>query len=84
MSRVFLAHVAFTALDHVEFILRREVDASDADRAWLEQARGLDRNELIDPDNRPAGYPPRRWQLSTYNEVWELPATNVIVRVENV
>ncbi len=84
VSRLFLAHVAFTAFDHVEFILQREVDASDADRAWLEQARGLDRNELIDPENRPADYPPRRWQLSTYDEVWELAGTNVIVRAENV
>ena len=84
VSRVFLAHVAITAFDHVEFILQREAGAADADRVWLERTRGLDRNELIDPGNRPPGYPPRRWQLSTYNEIWELAATNVVMRAENI
>ena len=71
VSRVFLAHVAFTTSDYVEFILRREVDVSDQEKEWISQPRGLDRNELHDFSNRPIGYPPRRWQATSYSEVWE-------------
>ena len=35
VQRVFLAHVAFTEFDHVEFILRREVEAAPAEQEWL-------------------------------------------------
>lgn len=83
VHRVFLAHAAFTAFDHVEFILRREVDASPAEREWLDTPRGRDRLELLDPDNPPPDYPPSRPRPTVYNEVWELPATNVILRAEN-
>ena len=58
VTRVFLAHVAFTASDYVEFILRREVDVSDGERDWVAQLRGLDRNELHDPANKPPRLPP--------------------------
>jgi hypothetical protein len=71
VSRVFLAHVAFTTSDYVEFILRREVDVSDHEKKWISQPRGLDRNELHNPLKRPLGYPPRRWQATAYSEVWE-------------
>ena len=84
VTRVFLAHVAFTASDYVEFILRREVDVSDAEKAWVAQPRGMDRNSLHDPANRPDDYPPRRWQATVYSEVWEKEgADNVIMRVAN-
>ena len=83
VQRVFLAHVAFTEFDHVEFILRREVEAAPAEREWLDQPRGLDRLALIDPTNKPANYPPRRPRPTVYNEVWELPARNVILRAAN-
>ena len=83
VTRVFLAHVAFTASNYVEFILRREIDASDSEKTWLAQPRGLDRNELLYPGNQPPGYPPRRWQATAYAEVWELEASNVVLRAEN-
>lgn len=83
IKRVFLAHVAFTAFDHVEFILQREVDAAPEARAWLDQPRGRDRLEMLDPTKMPPGYPPPRPRPTVYNEVWELPATNLILRAEN-
>jgi len=84
VSRVFLAHVAFTASDYVEFILRREVDPADSEKQWLTKPRGLDRNELHDPTNQPPNYPIRKWQATTYSEVWEKEdANNVIMRVVN-
>jgi len=83
VSRGFLAHVAFTSFDHVEFILRRDVEASESDREWLARPVGRDRNDLVDPDNRPTGYPPRRWQATTYNEVWALDGHNVFLRASN-
>lgn len=83
VKRVFLAHAAFTAFDHVEFILQREVEAASSERTWLDQPRGRDRLELRDPNQRPPGYPPDRPKPTVYNETWELPATNVILRAEN-
>jgi hypothetical protein len=83
VRRVFLAHVAFTALDHVEFILQREVEAAPEERTWLDQPRGRDRLELHDPTHRPPNYPPRRPRPTVYNEVWALPATNTVMRTPN-
>ncbi|MBX3016178.1 MAG: hypothetical protein KF832_31945 [Caldilineaceae bacterium] len=83
VQRVFLAHVAFTAFDHVEFILQREVAAAPEERTWLDQPRGRDRLELLDPNRRPPHYPPPRPKPTVYNEIWALPATNVILRAPN-
>lgn len=83
VSRVFQAHVAFSRFDRVEFILRREVEAAESEREWLEVPLGLDRFELWDLANPPSGYPPPRPRPTTYNEVWDLEAENVIVRSEN-
>ncbi|MEZ4616125.1 MAG: hypothetical protein R2867_11575 [Caldilineaceae bacterium] len=83
VTRTFLAHVAFTAFDHVEFILQREVDAAPAARTWLDQPRGRDRLELLDPTKQPPGYPPPRPRPTVYNEIWELPATNVVLSANN-
>jgi hypothetical protein len=83
VSRVFLAHVAFTAFDHVEFILQREVDAAPAEREWLDKPRGLDRFALHDPTRVPPGYPPARPRPTVYNEVWEFPAVNQVMRAPN-
>ncbi len=83
VNRVFLAHVAFTAFDHVEFILQREVEAAPAEREWLDQPVGRDRLELLDPNRRPPNYPPVRPRPTVYNEIWALPATNVILRTTN-
>jgi hypothetical protein len=83
VRRVFLAHVAFTAFDHVEFILRREVEAAPAEREWLDQPRGRDRLELLDPNHKPPNYPPRRPRPTVYNETWELPAENSVLRAKS-
>ena len=83
VSRVFQAEAAFSHLDHVEFILQREVQPSVEDREWLHQVRGRDRWELRDPSVRPPGHPPPRPGLPAYHEVWELEATNVVTRAEN-
>ena len=83
VSRVFLAHVAVTQFDHVEFILQRDVDATNEDRQWLDQPRGRDRLELIDPNNKPPGYPPPRPRPAVYNEVWEFAARNQVWRTDN-
>jgi hypothetical protein len=83
VSRVFLAHVAITAFDHVEFILQRDVAAAVEERKWLDEPRGRDRYELRDPAVMPAGHPPGRPQPTVYNETWELAGTNVILSVPN-
>ena len=83
VSRVFLAHVAFTEFDYVEFILQREVEAAPHEQEWLDKPRGRDRLELLDPNKQPPNYPPPRPKPTVYNEVWEFPATNVILRTEN-
>ena len=80
--RVFVAHAAFSRFDRVEFILRRSVTAAEEERAWLDQPRGRDRLELIDPDNPPSGYPPARPRPLVYNETWDLPAQNAVLRVD--
>jgi len=83
VTRVFAAHAAFTAFDHVEFILQREIDAAPDARAWLDQPRGRDRLALLDPNHAPAGYPPPRPKPTVYHETWELPATNVVWAAPN-
>ncbi len=83
VRRGFVAHAAFTRFDRVEFVLQREVDASAADREWLDVPRGRDRLELRDPRNRPPGYPPRRPRLIAYNEVWDREGSNVVLRAGN-
>lgn len=83
IKRVFQAQVAISAFDWVEFILLREINASDADREWLDKPRGRDRLELRDPNNPPPNYPPARPRPTVYNEVWEFEATNVVLRATN-
>jgi hypothetical protein len=83
VTRVFQAHAAFTRFDRVEFILRREVEAADYEKEWLEAPIGLDRLELIDPNNQPPGYPPARPKPTTYHEVWDLESENVVLRANN-
>jgi hypothetical protein len=83
VGRVFLAHVAFSQFDHVEFILCREVQVAPEEREWLDKPRGRDRLELIDPSDPPPDYPPARPRPTVYNETWELPASNVILKAEN-
>ncbi|MYC96194.1 MAG: hypothetical protein F4X14_14620 [Caldilineaceae bacterium SB0661_bin_32] len=84
VHRVFLAHVAFTAFDYIEFILRREVAAASEELVWLHHVEGRDRNELRDPNNKPPGYPPPRPSPTVYSEVWALPSTNTVLRAPNL
>ena len=79
IHRVFVAHAAFSKFDQVEFILRRSVEAAPKERKWLDQPRGRDRLELINPHNEPSGFPSPRPKLYAYNETWELPAKNSIL-----
>ena len=83
VHRVFVAHAAITSFDYVEFILRREVEPSEEEKAWLDEPRGRDRNELRDPKRKPAGYPPRRPRPTVYNEVWGLDAVNTMTATKN-
>ena len=83
VHRVFVAHVAFSAFDHVELILRREVEVAADEAAWLDQPRGRDRLQLADPGHPPPDYPPRRPRPTVYNEVWELPAQNIVLQSPN-
>lgn len=83
VTRVFVAHAAFSAFDHVEFILQREIDAAPEVRAWLDQPVGRDRLELLNPDQPPPGYPPPRPRPTVFREVWERPATNVILLADD-
>lgn len=83
VSRAFLAEVAVTSYDHVEFILQREIEASEADREWLDKPRGRDRYELIDPNNVPETPHPRK-RPTVHNETWELDAVNVVWRADNM
>ena len=81
--RVFVAHVAVSQMDYVEFILRHEVQAAHEEREWLDQPAGRDRLELRDPDNPPPGYPPARPKLKAYHDVWEMEAENVVLMAED-
>jgi hypothetical protein len=83
LRRIFVADVALTRFDRVEFILRREVEAADSEKDWLDRPRGRDRQELIDPANAPEGYPPGRPKPTVFNEVWDLESTNLLLRAEN-
>jgi len=78
IQRVFVAHAAFSRFNQVEFILRRSVEAAPKERKWLDQPRGRDRLELINPHNEPSGFPSPRPKLYAYNETWKLPAKNLV------
>ncbi len=77
VDRVFVAHAAFTADDHVEFILRRSIEVAEHELAWAAAVRGRDRNQRHDggePVDRP------RPRAAGYYETWELAADNAILR----
>jgi len=80
VDRVFAAHAAFTADDHVEFILRRGVEIAERELAWAAAVRGRDRYQRHDsgePVDRP------RPRAAGYFETWELPAVNTVLRASN-
>lgn len=81
VDRVFVAHAAFTADDHVEFILRRSIEVAEHELAWAAAVRGRDRYQRRDsgePVDRP------RPRAAGYFETWELPAVNTIMRASGV
>ncbi len=80
VGRVFQAHAAFSRFDWVEFILRREVEAAEHEKQWLDAVRGRDRFELNDPEQPPPGCAPARPNPTVYSEVWEFEATNLLLR----
>ncbi len=81
VDRVFVAHAAFAAADHVEFILRREIELAEHELAWAGEVRGRDRLERRDGrDVSAAGPHPR---AAGYYETWELPAENTVLRAAN-
>ncbi len=78
VSRVFLAHAAFSEWSQTEIILRREVEPQAAEEWWWE-VRGRDRRELSDP-SKPAGEPPLpRRGPTIYNEALTMAARNEIL-----
>jgi hypothetical protein len=79
ITRVYLAHIAISAFDHVEIIFRRPVDVTSDVAEWLDKPRGRDRLELRDSDNPPDGYPSTRPRPHVYHDVWELEAENRIL-----
>ena len=80
VDRVFAAHAAFTADDHVEFILRRGVEIAERELAWAAAVRGRDRYQRRD-SGEPADRP--RPRAAGYFETWELPAVNTVLRASN-
>ena len=84
IHRSFLADVALSSFDYVEFILRRAIDVADHEKSWYEQPIGRDRYELTDPDKKPESYPPERPKPMVYHEVWEKTSGNIIIKTDNV
>lgn len=83
ITRVFVAQVALSSFDWVEFVLQREIEAAAHEKEWHDRPRGLDRLELRDPKVQPPGYPPPRQSPTVYHEVWEFQAHNVFLRSAN-
>ncbi len=81
LDRVFLAGVAFSDFDRVEFILRREIEPAASELSWYHQVRGRDRNELrvdaVEPPDADRGRP----KPLVFNEVWTRDAEITIARV---
>ena len=77
VDRVFAAHAAFTADDHVEFILRRGIEVAEHELSWAAAVRGRDRYQRHD-DGEPVDRP--RPRAAGYYETWELAADNAILR----
>ncbi len=78
VSRVFLAHAAFSAWDRAEFILRREVEPLASEHWWLE-VRGRDRRALRDPSQTPTEPPLPRRPPTLYNETLVVTVRNEIL-----
>ena len=82
-GQVFLAHVAFSSFNYIELILRRDVKPEKSEMEWITKPIGLNRNELINPEKIPPLHPEKRWQVTTYNEVWNLNTENIFLQYPN-
>lgn len=83
VDRAFLAEVAWSQFDYAEFILRREVEMAETDRAWFDVVRGHDRRELWDPNNPPPeSLAVRPRQPHVYWEQWSLQTENVVLATQ--
>ena len=81
LDRVFLAGVAFSDFDRVEFILRREIEPAPSELSWYHQVRGRDRNELLEGAVEPPNAERSRPKPLVFNEVWTRDAEITIARV---
>lgn len=79
VDRVFLAELAFSEFDYMEFALRREVEASDKEKGWLTAVRGRDRRELHDPTKQPPGTTPPRSNLKVFHEIISKEVSTVVL-----
>ena len=77
VDRVFVGHASFTAKDHVEFILRREIELAEPELSWAGAVRGRDRFERQSGQADPSDW--SRPRAAGYYETWELPAVNTVV-----
>ena len=50
---------------------------------WITKPIGLNRNELINPQKVPLLHPEKRWEVTTYNEVWKLNTENIFLKYPN-
>jgi hypothetical protein len=82
VDRTFLAHLAFSGFDYVEFALRCEIEAHEREKAWLERPRGRDRLELHSPDRRPPGFPPARPRPTVYHDLMRQTAETVLLSAD--
>ena len=81
LDRVFLAGVAFSSFDRVEFILQRAIEPADSELWWYHEVRGRDRNELREGAVEPPGVERGRPKPLVFSEVWTRAAEITIARV---
>ena len=81
LDRVFLAGVAFSSFDRVEFILQRAIEPATSELSWYHEVRGRDRNELREGAVEPPGVKRGRPKPLVFSEVWTLAAEITIARV---
>jgi len=81
LDRVFLAGVAFSSFDHVEFILQRAIEPATSELSWYHEVRGRDRNELREGAVEPPGVERGRPKPQVFSEVWTRAAEITIARV---
>jgi len=79
VNRVFLADLAFSGFDYMEFLLLRHVEVAEREKERMDTVRGRDRLELHDPNDKPPGYPPPRPRPMAYHELVRQNVNTVIL-----